>query len=206
MDRMVDENFVFKIGKDVIQKIENEPEVDLSEKFLDTEDVETMIDVAENSRDKALIALLWETGARISELYDLSLGDIEERKNNKLIILNGFTGKRKIPINKSIPLLEKWLSKHPDKENLDSSLWLDQEGGKITYRYIRKMLQDTAEEAGIQKLVNPQHFRRSRAAYLTKILPQEEAIKWFGWDDKSDLSGLEMGCSDCSGCPFNCSM
>lgn len=55
----------------------------LPEKLLTEEDVEKMIHTAENPRDKAFIALLWETGARIGELIDLEVGSIEDRENGK---------------------------------------------------------------------------------------------------------------------------
>ncbi len=37
-----------------------------------------MLNVVSNERDRAFIALLWETGARIGELLDLQIGDLED--------------------------------------------------------------------------------------------------------------------------------
>lgn len=203
---MDNKNYEFVIKEETEKRIRETSGVDLSEEFFDKEDVKAMINAIDNPRDKVLISILWETGGRISEIYDISLEDIVEQEKNKSIILNGITGKRKIPIRESIKSLKNWLSKHPERKNSEASLWLDQEGEKITYNHIRKTIQKAADEAGIQKINNPQHIRRSRAAYLTKILSQEEVRKWFGWTEESDLTGLEKDCSDCSGCPFSCSM
>ncbi len=203
---MNNKNHKFTIKEKAIKKIQENPDVDLSKEFLNSKDIETILGAIDNPRDKLLVSLLWETGGRISEIYDLSLKDIEEQKDIKYIILNGMTGKRKIPIFKSISLLENWLSEHPKKKNPNSSLWINPDGEKITYNQIRKIIQTATDEAGIQKITNPQHFRRSRAAYLSKILSQKQVRNWFGWTEESNLDALENDCSDCSGCPFSCGL
>ncbi len=192
-----------ELDKSVLNKIENEENAEVSEKFLDEKDIEKMVNSVENVRDSTLLFMLWETGARISELYDISLNDIEEKGDCKKVNLNGFNGARKIPISKSVPLLEDWISKHPNQEDRESSLWM-QGSNKITYNYIREMLKKAGERADTNKMTHPQHFRRSRAALLAKILPEDQVKNWFGWKEKSDLEGLEKGCSDCAGCPFQC--
>ena len=49
----------------------------LPQKLLTPADVEAMIAACSNDRDRAFMAILWETGARIGELIDLQVGDIE---------------------------------------------------------------------------------------------------------------------------------
>ena len=48
----------------------------LPEDMLKEEEVELMIDTALNKRDKAIIALLWDIGARIGEIGNLRVKDI----------------------------------------------------------------------------------------------------------------------------------
>jgi len=88
----------------------------LPKELLTPEDVDALIDAANNSRDKALIGLLWETGARYSELMDLTVGDVEDRKRGRKIVVHGKNGGRRIPLMESVPYLNRWLSDHPNPE------------------------------------------------------------------------------------------
>jgi len=199
----MNQNSDIELSKDIVKKIEDKKDIEISDKFLNEKDIEKMASSLENIRDSTLLLMLWETGARISELYDISLNNIEEDGNHKKVKLNGFTGERKIPISKSIPYLNDWISKHPKQKDEESPLWMAG-NNKITYNYIRQVLKKAGEKANVNKLMTPQHFRRSRAALLAKILPENQVKKWFGWEEESELEGLEKGCSDCSGCPFQC--
>jgi len=58
----------------------------LPKDLLSKEDVHDQIAAAKNPRDKALIALLYETGARIGELIDLTVGDIEDRQHGNTLL------------------------------------------------------------------------------------------------------------------------
>lgn len=61
----------------------------LPQDLLTKEDIEAQIEAAYNPRDKAFIALLYETGARIGELIDLKVGDIEDREHGRKVIIEG---------------------------------------------------------------------------------------------------------------------
>lgn len=56
-------NTTWKISKDVVSK-----------NILTKKDIQKLVDAAKNSRDETLIAMLWETGARIDELIDPEIG------------------------------------------------------------------------------------------------------------------------------------
>ncbi len=55
----------------------------LPEKLLTEEDIGKLIETAENPRDEAFIALLWETGARIGELLDLKVESFQDRSQGQ---------------------------------------------------------------------------------------------------------------------------
>lgn len=159
--------------------------------LLTREDVEEQIVAANNDRDKALIALLYETGARIGELIDLTVGDIEDRKHGKKVVIEGKTGARRLPLVESVPHLNRWLSQHP-KATKDAPLWCKIQQGRpddqLSYRYIReKILRRTMDKAGIDKPSNPHHYRHSRASYLANELKEAQLCEWFGWVQGSDV-------------------
>lgn len=101
----------------------------LPKDLLTKEDIEAQVNAAKNPRDKAFIYLLYETGARIGELIDLTVGDIEDRANGKKVVIEGKTGARRLPLVESVPHLNNWLNKHPNPEK-DAPLWCKiQQGG-----------------------------------------------------------------------------
>ncbi|KXB05013.1 hypothetical protein AKJ50_01815 [candidate division MSBL1 archaeon SCGC-AAA382A13] len=85
----------------------------LPEKMLDENDVEKLLNSTRNSRDSALISLMWETGARPGEYLDLKVCDIEDREKGKKVLIDGKTGPRRLPLVSSVPHLNIWLSQHP---------------------------------------------------------------------------------------------
>lgn len=103
----------------------------LPKDLLTKADTENQVDAAKNPRDKAFIYMLYETGARIGELIDLTVGDIEDRKHGKKAVIDGKTGARRLPLVESVPHLNDWLNKHPNPEK-DAPLWCKiQQGGPI---------------------------------------------------------------------------
>jgi integrase len=157
----------------------------LPEELLTKEDVRKQIEAAYNDRDKALISMLYETGARIGELIDLTVGDIEDRKHGKKVVIEGKTGSRRLPLVESVPYINDWLNKHPNPEK-DAPLWCKIQQGspddQLGYRYIRdKILDKTMEKAGIDKPSNPHHYRHSRASFLANHLKEAQLCEWFGW-------------------------
>ena len=154
-------------------------------------DIENQVDAAKNPRDKAFIYLLYESGARIGELIDLTVGDIEDRKHGKKITIDGKTGARRLPLVESVPHLNNWLNKHPNPEK-DAPLWCKIQQGsaddQLGYRYIReKILKKNMERADIEKPSNPHHYRHSRASFLANEMTEAQLCEWFGWVQGSDV-------------------
>jgi integrase len=94
----------------------------LPQDLLKEEDIEAQIDACKNARDKAFVAVLWETGARIGELIDVTVGDVEDREHGLQIMVDGKTGPRRLPLVESVPYLSRWLNEHPNPEK-DAPLW-----------------------------------------------------------------------------------
>lgn len=130
-------------------------------------------------------AILWETGARIGELIDLQYGDIETDTRGTYVIVTRKTGARRLPLIESRLYVEQWLTAHPiPRPNVP--LWCKIEQGApneaIGYNYIRlRLLKRAQERAGIEKSVNPHHFRHSRATHLANWLTEAQLCEWFGW-------------------------
>ncbi|MBS3782617.1 MAG: tyrosine-type recombinase/integrase, partial [Candidatus Thermoplasmatota archaeon] len=163
----------------------------LPEEMLVEEDIEELIKNAKNPRDKALISILWETGARIGELVDLTIGSIEDHEHGFKIVVDGKTGSRRIPLIESVPYLNKWLKEHSGREDKTAPLWINigevNTGEKMNYRAIRKMLNDVKKRSSVDKPVNPHNFRHSRATYMATRFTEAQMCEWFGWVQGSDV-------------------
>jgi integrase len=163
----------------------------LPKDLLTKEDIQKQIEAAKNPRDKALISILYETGARIGEIIDLTVGDIEDRKHGKKIVIDGKTGPRRLPLVESVPHINNWLAKHPNPEK-ENPLWCKIQQGdpddQLGYRYVReKILKKNMDRADIDKPSNPHHYRHSRASYLANELKEAQLCEWFGWVQGSDV-------------------
>lgn len=64
--------------------------------YVTVEDVKAIISICEHSRNRALIMLLWNTGACINELLTTKVGDVD--LENAEITVEGKTGRCNIPI------------------------------------------------------------------------------------------------------------
>jgi integrase len=118
------------------------------EDILNIEDIEGMIVAALPSRDKTIIALLYDSAARSGELENLNYSDIKFRKDEGLTVtLFGKTGERKIPLtHNSIPYVKPYLEEHLTKKPNDP-LFISEKGGRLSKRRIAQMIKDAGEGA-----------------------------------------------------------
>jgi site-specific recombinase XerD len=124
-------------------------------------------------RDAALLATLYDTGARVQELADLTVRDIR-RQPPALAILTGKGGKtRHIPLtDNTVALLDAYLTEHhldtPGHD--DHPLFFNQHAGKlsrggiawITGKYHTRTADSTLANADI----TPHTLRHSKAMHL----------------------------------------
>lgn len=152
---------------------------------------------AMNSRDRALVQVLWDTGARIEELLTLRIRDVEaiyEGQAVKLHMRKSKTDIRSPLIVRSAPALLNWIENHPLRDNRDALLWVkvNNTNGPMDYCTARKILMDLAKRIKFEKLVNPHNFRKSSASFFShKLSPSELKVR-FGWRQSSKM--LDIYC------------
>lgn len=137
-------------------------------------DVKPMIDETRNSRDAALIAVAFDSGARSGELEDLTVGDVSDHDHGLQIFVDGKKGQRSVSLIPAVPFLNRWLSDHPASDDPDAPLWSKlSKPEEISYRQFNNAFKDAAKRAGVDKPVTPTNFRKSNATYLArKGMPQ----------------------------------
>lgn len=130
---------------------------------LSQEEVLRIIQFTLNLKHRAILALIYSCGLRISELINLKLVDFHiDRK--QLIVKNGKGRKdRYVSLADSfIPLLSNYYYSYKPK-----SFFVEgQKGGKYSAESVRKFLKNSCRRANIQKNVTPHTLRHSYATHL----------------------------------------
>jgi len=154
------------------------------EGLLSLKDIAQLVRSANSIRDKAFIALLADTGARVGEIGAMDIENLRENEDGFIIVHFPFgkTGARTLPLLNCKPLLLEYLESHPRVDGEKSPLFVSNGGNqRFKYQAIRKMLQKTSDRAGISKAANPHHYRHSTASLYAKQFSESVVNKWFGW-------------------------
>ncbi len=121
-------------------------------------------------RNRALLELLYSTGARISEAVGLDLDDIDIHARS--VLLRGKGGKQRlIPIGRpAVSALDVYLVRgRPDLASRGRgmpAIFLNARGGRLSRQSAWQVLQDSAERADITAAVSPHVLRHSFATHL----------------------------------------
>lgn len=153
--------------------------------------IKPMIDAATHLRDKAAIAVAWDSGARSEEFCSLRVGDVSDTKHGLKLSVDGKQGERSIMILTSTPYLRQWLNVHPGRDTPTAPLWSKlNEPEDTSYRMKLKMLQRPARKAGIDHTeVTFRQMRKSSASYLASQNVNQANIEYHhGWTRGSDVA------------------
>ncbi|MFH1225656.1 MAG: site-specific integrase [Candidatus Diapherotrites archaeon] len=152
----------------------------------------TLIGKQNSVRNRAIISVLYESGARASEFLGLNVGSMKRDKYSYIAVLSGKTGDRPVRLIKSIPYIAQWLSIHPFREEPDAPLWVagstrSEEKARLGINNLNRLLKKAARQAGFKKKVYPHLFRHSRLTELAKMLTESELRLFAGWGPDSDM-------------------
>jgi len=160
----------------------------LPEDLLTEEEILKLINSVPSFRDKALISLLYESGARVDEVGSMTLRDLIFDADGVVVILNGKTGMRRVRIVSSEVLLKQYLEERAGNKSLESPLWTKETGTQLSYGAIAKLIRVGVANAGIKKHVHPHLFRHSRATFLASRLTEAQMNNYLGWTQGSGMA------------------
>lgn len=149
------------------------------------EDVQTLRASVEGTRNRAILEMLLNTGQRISAIQGLRIQDVDVEAgyfylNTQRSGLKGAERRgRRRPLLGARHAMVEWLEEHPLSDDPDNYVFI----GDPDHHYtkpdeplcqgtIRRMLEHTAEKAGVDKPVNPHNFRH----YWTTTMKQEYGL------------------------------
>lgn len=162
------------VAKDVSAAIKPPRPPSRLPKALDLSQVESILDAAGEagtvlaSRDRALLEVLYGTGARISEAIGLDLDDLD--LDEGAVLLHGKGGKqRMVPLGSfAIAAVRDYLtaSRPALVSKAEPAVFLNARGGRLSRQSAWTVLNKAAERAGIKTDVSPHTLRHSFATHL----------------------------------------
>ena len=119
-------------------------------------------------RDKALLELLYGTGARISEVMGLTVDDVTD--NDGILRITGKGNKQRlVPIgSKAVEAVEAYLVRARPllAQGKSHALLLNTRGGALSRQSAWAILKNAAARAGLDKDISPHTLRHSYATHL----------------------------------------
>jgi integrase/recombinase XerD len=139
-------------------------------KALPVGDVLRLLETPAGLRDRALLEVLYSTGARISEAVGLDLDDIDATE--RTVLLDGKGGKQRlVPIGRpALHALDAYLVRA--RPGLAAggrgspAVFLNVRGGRLSRQSAWQTLKVAAERAGLTASVSPHTLRHSFATHL----------------------------------------
>lgn len=116
-------------------------------------------------RNKLILALLYSSGLRVSELVNLRVNNIDLSERTMRIRGKGEKDRIVLFDDRTKNLIADYLAQRDDDSEY---LFINRRGNHLTARYVQMMIKDYAKVAGIKKKVTPHILRHSFATHLLK--------------------------------------
>ena len=164
------------------------------EKVLQSDNVIELLKMCENQRDRALVALVWDSAARISELLDTNIGHVQFDQYGAIISVSGKTGRRNIRLIDCVGDLQAWINIHPMKTDPNAPLFTTsrRRGSvsvtRLTVRRAQNILSRLGDLAGCPKDTNPHAFRHGRLTVRGQQLTESQLREYAGWSKGSSMA------------------
>jgi len=136
---------------------------------LSPEDVEQLLNFKpkniQETRDMAIVELIYSSGLRVSEAVNVDLNDFEE-SGNFLRVLGKGSKTRLVPVGRfAKSAIDKWIEERKKISTIDEALFVNLRGGRISTRSIQERIKTLALMQGLPP-VNPHMLRHSFATHL----------------------------------------
>jgi integrase/recombinase XerD len=144
-------------------------------KALDVTSVERLIEAPPDDdprgvRDRALLEMLYSTGARITEITDLDVDDVDAEQ--RTVVLTGKGGKQRlVPVGRpALAALEAYRVRarpgFATRGRGTPALFLNARGARLSRQSAWNVLREAAERAGLTQAISPHTLRHSFATHL----------------------------------------
>ena len=151
--------------------------------LLSAEEIKRLLTGCRSVRDRAIVAVLYESGARVGEVARLRWRDVEfDDYGIRVHIHDTKEGLiRYARCTWAREMLSAWKNIYPAELRPDGWVFLSSRKEAMNYDQIRQRVKMAAERAGLGKRVNLHLFRKSRATHMIQQNYQESVIKKMLW-------------------------
>ena len=141
--------------------------------FLTEKEIKQLLDIKKGKgiislRDQAVLELLYSCGLRVSELVSVNLEDID-LFGGMIRVLGKGRKERMVPVgDKALECVYGYINHRKKllRGKKEKAVFLNYAGGRISSRYVRKILNKWINKAAIRKHVSPHVIRHSFATHL----------------------------------------
>ena len=117
-------------------------------------------------RDRAIVALLFSSGLRVSELVSLNLYDVDFEMREVRVIGKG-NKERVVPVGSvALQALRQYLQIRPMVKPVDNALFVGNRGKRLTTRLVQSHIKAAAEKEELGGRVTPHKLRHAFATQL----------------------------------------
>jgi integrase/recombinase XerD len=154
----------FDVGRALrLQPVRNR----LAERILPEADIHRILSLEPNSRNRAVLTLLYAAGLRVSELCELSWRDLQPNRDSGQITVFGKGGMtRSIQLPASVWKIVASL--RPPQAGAGDPVFRSrkaQNGGRLRPLAVQRIVRSAAVRAGIEVPVSPHWFRHAHASH-----------------------------------------
>lgn len=123
-------------------------------------------DTFKATRDKSVIELLYSSGLRVSELTSLDISDLDIKES--LVRVKGKGKKERItPVgSNAMTAIKNYLPERISLKKKSQALFLNNRGGRLTQRSVRRILLEYCRIAGLKGYPSPHTLRHTFATHL----------------------------------------
>jgi len=139
--------------------------------FLSVDEIFCLLDTPagdsfRETRDKAILELLYSSGLRVSELTSLDISDLDIKES--LIRVKGKGRKERIiPVgSKAMAAIQNYLPERISLKKKSSALFLNNRGGRLTERSVRRILLQCSRMVNLKGDLSPHTLRHTFATHL----------------------------------------
>jgi integrase/recombinase XerD len=161
--------------------------------LLTESEITAMINAAPSAMSKALLACLYDSGARRMELLSTTIADAKFDSYGCLLWLReSKTGARPARLVFASSYLREWLDVHPRKNDKTAPIFCSSRApyNLISISGLYDMLNAISKKAGVKKKVNCHNWRHTRATDLATKITEQEMKAVLGWTAGSNMASI----------------
>lgn len=132
-------------------------------KVVSPEDVRRLVEAADSLRTRALLLVLYSTGARVSEVCAMNIEDVDFREGT--VRVRG-KGDRERMVLLTRPALEAIVDYLAAERRSRGPLFVNRRGGRLSPITVQRSVRQAAKAAGLAKRVTPHTLRHSFATHM----------------------------------------